>query len=75
MSRKQSKSNTGNPPQSRAVTGMAWFDREQWQRLHEVAEDSDQLDETYAEWVFSANRAIAELEHMPRYFSERKAAR
>lgn len=62
MSRKPGKSSQSSQQPPTIVTGFAWFEREQWERLREVAADTEKLDETYAEWVFGANRSIAEFE-------------
>jgi hypothetical protein len=34
--------------------GVAWFDREQWQRLTEVVPVRSELDDTYEQWERSA---------------------
>ena len=44
------------------ASGVAWFDREQWQRLREVAADPERLEESYEAWVAMAERAIRHLE-------------
>jgi hypothetical protein len=41
--------------------GVAWFDREQWQRLTEVVPDRDELDETFQQWERGAKRTLEEL--------------
>ena len=46
------------PNQTRIVTGVAWYRPEQWQRLREVSEDVDNLDETYDAWLQTAERTI-----------------
>ncbi len=45
-----------------AASGVAWFDREQWQHLREVAADPERLEESYEAWVAMAERAIRHLE-------------
>ena len=42
--------------------GVAWFDRDQWQRLAEVVPDRNELDDTFQQWERSAKKALAELE-------------
>lgn len=42
--------------------GIAWFDRDQWQRLAEVVPDRNELDETFEEWERSARKAIKNFE-------------
>ena len=44
--------------QSQIVTGVAWYRPEQWQRLREVSEDVDNLEETYDAWLQTAERMI-----------------
>ena len=46
------------PNQTRIVTGVAWYRPEQWQRLREVSEDVDNLEETYDAWLQTAERMI-----------------
>jgi hypothetical protein len=41
--------------------GVAWFDREQWHLLCEVAADRQKLDDTFEEWEANARRALANL--------------
>lgn len=38
--------------------GVAWYRPEQWQRLREISTDNDVVEETYAEWVRSAKKAL-----------------
>jgi hypothetical protein len=49
--------------------GLAWYTREAWQRLRELAADVDALDDTFEGWERGALKAIRELEaagHRPR---------
>ena len=39
---------------SSIVTGVAWYRSSQWDRLREVSEDSDKLENTYEEWLAMA---------------------
>ena len=39
---------------------MAWYRPEQWQRLREMAEDVDSLEDTHEAWLQSAERLIKE---------------
>jgi hypothetical protein len=41
------------------AVALAWFDREQWHLLREVASDRAKLDDTFEEWESSARRALA----------------
>src|SRR5437870_13809954 len=44
--------------ESRIVTGVAWYRPEQWERLRDVSEDVDNLEETYDAWLKTAERMI-----------------
>ncbi len=43
-------------------TGIAWYRREQWQRLRQISADVEFLEETYEEWLKEATKALGELE-------------
>ena len=51
------------PNQSRIITGVAWYRPEQWQRLREVSEDVENLEETYHAWLQTAERMIRDGIH------------
>jgi hypothetical protein len=42
--------------------GLAWFTREQWQRLTEVVDDRNELDDTFEQWERNALAALYKLE-------------
>lgn len=44
--------------ETQIVTGVAWYRPEQWERLREVSEDVENLDETYDAWLLTAERMI-----------------
>ena len=44
--------------ETKIVSGVAWYRPEQWQRLREVSEDVDNLEETYDAWLKTAERLI-----------------
>ena len=44
------------------ATGVAWYDRQHWQRMRQVASDPERLEDSYEDWVAMAEQAIAELE-------------
>ncbi len=46
--------------ESRMVTGIAWYRPEQWERLREVSDDVENLEETYEAWLQTAERMIHE---------------
>jgi 2-methylcitrate dehydratase PrpD len=52
---------TKHTPDQRLV-GLAWFDRKQWNRLIEAAEDRSELDETYEQWQQRALEAVQAIE-------------
>ena len=49
-----------NPVDSKMVTGVAWYRPEQWERLREISEDVENLDDTYEEWRQKAEQALRE---------------
>jgi hypothetical protein len=42
--------------------GLAWFTQEQWQRLTEVVDDRNELDDTFEQWERNALAALYKLE-------------
>ena len=42
--------------------GFAWFDRVQWHRLREVADDRNELDDTFEQWERNALDAIRAIQ-------------
>ena len=44
--------------ETQIVTGVAWYRPEQWQRLRDVSEDVDNLEETYDAWLQTAERML-----------------
>lgn len=42
--------------------GLAWWQPEQWDRLKEISENRDELDDTYEDWRKNAAKAIREIE-------------
>ena len=46
--------------ETQLVTGVAWYRPEQWQRLRDVSEDVDNLEETYDAWLQTAERMLRE---------------
>jgi len=52
-------------PQVNSATtqlGLAWYSREDWGRLHEIADDRNKLDDTYEAWERQALKMIRDLE-------------
>ena len=46
--------------------GLAWYGREDWEQLREIADDRDKLDDTYEDWERQALKMIHDLEAVPR---------
>ena len=46
---------------SDAQIGLAWYSREAWKRLSAIADDRQQLDDTFEEWERGALEAIRDL--------------
>jgi hypothetical protein len=44
---------------ARIAAGVAWYRRGQWPRLLEVAEDADELEETYDGWLRMADERFS----------------
>ncbi len=42
--------------------GLAWYTREGWARLRELAEDREALDDTFEDWERGALAAICDLQ-------------
>lgn len=49
------------PATGQISAAIAWYREDQWDRLREISEDRDQLDETYAEWVVKAQGVLDHL--------------
>lgn len=49
---------------SKAELALAWYDREAWNRLREVADDAQALDDTYEDWESGALEAIRNFESL-----------
>jgi hypothetical protein len=62
MRRKRRKTRGYSREYVDTASGVAWYDREQWQHLRQVAADPEVLEESYDEWVAMAENAIRELE-------------
>ena len=42
--------------------GLAWWQASQWERLKEISEDRENLEDTYEEWRRNASLTIKNLE-------------
>ena len=47
--------------QEPVVIGAAWYRSDQWGRLKEVSEDRADLEETWEEWICTAEKAIRDF--------------
>ena len=43
---------------SDAVTGIAWYRRDHWTRLRELASDADKLEESYDDWLAGSQKTL-----------------
>lgn len=43
------------------VTGIAWYRRDQWTRLRELASDADKLEESYEDWLAGAQKTLVHM--------------
>lgn len=43
------------------VTGIAWYRRDQWTRLRELASDADKLEESYDDWLAGAQTTLVQM--------------
>lgn len=43
------------------VTGIAWYRRDQWTRLRELASDADKLEESYEDCLAGAQKALVQM--------------
>ena len=58
MVKKKHKQKAGPRP---TIMGVAWYERDEWNRLLEVAADPDSLEPSYDEWKTTAESAMAKL--------------
>ncbi len=49
-----------------ADVGLAWYTRDTWHRLVEVADDREALDDTFEDWERTAVSAIHDIESLGR---------
>lgn len=61
MSKKQKKQKRENNDDVTTVMGVAWYRREQWDRLLEISSDRNELERTYDEWRVMAEIKTKEL--------------
>ena len=44
-----------------APTGIAWYRRDQWTRLRELAPDVEKIEESYEDWLAGAQTVLVQL--------------
>ncbi len=47
--------------ETNSVTGVAWYRREDWSRLREIASDRTNLDDSYEAWLAGAQKTLLGL--------------
>jgi hypothetical protein len=47
--------------QDKPVVAIVWYRSEQWHRVRDIAADSDEFEDSYAEWFQSAEERAKEL--------------
>jgi len=47
--------------ETNSVTGVAWYRREDWSLLREIASDRTKLDDSYEAWLAGAQKTLLEL--------------
>jgi hypothetical protein len=58
---------TQEPSKVTTVTGVGWYRAEQWERLREISADREKLEETYEDWVASAEESLREMRKVGLY--------
>ena len=46
---------------NRLILGVAWYRADQWSLLRALAADSEELEQTHAEWLGSATKSLDQL--------------
>ena len=49
------------PSQDKPVVAIVWYRPEQWQRVRDIAADSDEFENSYVEWLQLAEEKAKEL--------------
>jgi hypothetical protein len=65
MSRHQRRKRSQYPNEVMQL-GIAWYSREVWERLHEIADDRDKLDDTHEDWERQVLKTFHGLEAIGR---------
>jgi hypothetical protein len=45
----------------RMVVGVAWYSRDEWERLRGMAADPEVLESTYEDWIRMATKSLGEM--------------
>ena len=48
-------------PENQPVVAIVWYRPEQWQRVRDIAADSDEFEDSYVEWLELAEEKAKEL--------------
>ena len=54
------------------ILGLGWYQPEQWERLLQISDDRNELDDTYEDWKKNANTAIQEVKSSGRHIKKVK---
>jgi hypothetical protein len=49
------------PPENQPVVAIVWYRAEQWQRVRDIAADSDEFEDSYIEWLLLAEEKAKKL--------------
>jgi hypothetical protein len=50
-----------NESQDEVVVAVVWYRPEQWQRVRDIAADSDDFEDSFAEWLQLAEKKVQQL--------------
>ena len=48
-------------PRNSVLVGVGWYTEDEWAKVRSSAADPERFEETYAEWLQMAERALADL--------------
>jgi len=57
----KNKNSSKKDSESTNILGIAWYRREEWPHLLEIATDRDELEDTYEEWLHNAETRFHEM--------------
>ena len=47
--------------QQNIIVGVAWYRPDQWQRIRDISIDGDEMEDSYEEWLLSAEQFLKEF--------------